>query len=155
MTFSLPVKQQGVRERQAAETPTCLSLIKVKMQSHKEIEEVTNLTATALYCDLIPIVTFSNTACCTQLHSWSNNPKCTQLLEKYFTSYNLYFLNLNTHEMLNFVRVWVWCNTRRSCFRLVSNENRIKTTEPVPVTTEIQLPKFPRFPTMCKLTSVI
>ena len=72
MTFSLPVKQQGVWKRQAAETPTCLSFIKVKMQSPKEIEVVTNLIATALYCDrtdLVPILTFSNTACCIQLHS--------------------------------------------------------------------------------------
>ena len=72
MTFSLPVKQQGIWKCQAAETPTCLSFIKVKMQSPKEIEVVTNLIATALYCDrtdLIPILTFSNTACCIQLHS--------------------------------------------------------------------------------------
>ena len=36
---------------------------------------------------------------------------------------------------------------------LVSDENRIQTTEPV--TTEVQRPKFPRFPTMCKLTILI
>ena len=36
---------------------------------------------------------------------------------------------------------------------LVSDENRIQTTEPV--TIEIQRPKFPRFPTMCKLTILI
>ena len=51
MTFSLPVKQQGIWKCQAAETPTCLSFIKVKMQSPKEIEVVTNLIATALYRD--------------------------------------------------------------------------------------------------------
>ena len=51
MAFSLPVKQQGVRERQAAETSTCLSFFKVKMQSLKEIEEVTNLIESALYRD--------------------------------------------------------------------------------------------------------
>ena len=49
MTFSLPVKQQGIWKCQAAETPTCLSFIKVKMQSPKEIEVVTYLIATALY----------------------------------------------------------------------------------------------------------
>ena len=37
--------------------------------------------------------------------------------------------------------------------RLVSDGNRIQTAEPI--TTEIQHPKFPRFPTMCKRTSVI
>ena len=72
MTFSLPVKQQGIRKCQAAETPTCFSFIKVKMQSPKEIEIVTNLIAIALYrdrTDLIPILTFSNTVCCIHLDS--------------------------------------------------------------------------------------
>ena len=73
--------------------------------------------------------------------------------------------------MLNFVRVWVWsnhrpnyyqvygCNTRRSCYLFdlwlfqVSDENRIQTTEPV--TTEVQPPKVPRFPTMFKLSILI
>ena len=108
MTFSLPVKQQRIWKCQAAETPICLSFMKVKMQSPKEIEVVTNLIATALYCDrtdLIPILTFSNTACGIQLHSRS-------------TTYYLYFPNLNIHEMLNFLRVWVWCNERRSCYLL-------------------------------------
>ena len=107
-TFSLPVKQQRIWKCQAAETPTCLSFIKVKMQSSKEIEVVTNLIATPLYhgrTDLIPILTFSKTACCIQLHSWSSNMKCKQLMDKHLTSYYLYFQNLKIHEMLNFVRV--------------------------------------------------
>ena len=72
LAFSLPVKQQWIWKCQAAVTPTCLSFIKVKMQSPKEVEEVTNLIATALYCDrtdLVPILTFSNTAFCIKFHS--------------------------------------------------------------------------------------
>ena len=151
MIFSLPVKQQGIWKCQAAETPTCLSFIEV--QSPKKIEVVTNLIVTALYrdrTDHLPILTFSKTACCIQLHSRSVDPKFIQLLDKHLTSYQLYFPNLNIREMLNLVRLWVWCNKIRSfghLARLISNENRIQTT--APVKTEIQRPKFPRFPTMC------
>ena len=77
MTFSLPVNQEEVWKHQASESPTSLSFFKVKMQSHKEIEEVTNLVASALYrdrTDLIPILDFSNTACCIQLQSRSIKP---------------------------------------------------------------------------------
>ena len=106
------------------EMPSCRDtnksfFLKVKMKSPKEIEVVTNLIATALYCDrtdLIPILNFSNTACCIQLYSWSINPKFIQLLDKHLTYYNLYFPNLNIHELLNFLRVW--CNKRRSCYLL-------------------------------------
>ena len=59
-------------KHQAAETPTCLSFFKVKMKAPKEIEEATNLIASALHrdkTDLIPILAFSNTACCIQLQS--------------------------------------------------------------------------------------
>ena len=62
--------------------PTFLSLIKVKMQSPKEIEVVTNLIATALYrdrTDLQPILTFSDTAFCIQLHSWSKQEMHTTI----------------------------------------------------------------------------
>ena len=68
----MPVKQQGIWKYQAAETSTCLSFIKVKMQAPKEIEVVTNLIVTELHrdrTDPIPILSFSNTACCIQLHS--------------------------------------------------------------------------------------
>ena len=95
---------------QAAETPTCLSFFKVKMQSPKEIEEVTNLIASALYrdrTDLILILAFSNI----QLQSWYINPKCIHTLDKHHTFHYLYFPGVNIRGMLNFVRVW--CNTRR------------------------------------------
>ena len=65
------------------------------------------LIATALYCDrtdLIPILTFYNTACCIQLHSWSINPKFIQLLDKHLTSNYLYFPNLNIHKNAEFFK---------------------------------------------------
>ena len=57
VTFSLSVKQQRIWKCQAAEAPTCLSSIKMKMQSLRDIGVVINLIATALHCnrtDLIP-----------------------------------------------------------------------------------------------------
>ena len=70
MTFSLPVKQQEVWKRQAAETPICLSFFKVKMQSPKEIEEVMNFIAYYRdMTDIIPILAFSNPACYIQFQS--------------------------------------------------------------------------------------
>ena len=117
----LPVNNQGYENAKRQRHQHVFFFIKMKTQSFKEIEVVTDLIATALYpdrTDPIPTLTFSNTACCIQLHSWSINPKCIQLLDKHLTSYYLYFPNLNIHEMLNFVRVWVWCNKRRSCYFL-------------------------------------
>ena len=74
---SLPVKQRGVWKHQTVESPTCLSTFKVKMQSPLEIEEMTNLISSVLYhdsTDIIPVLVFSNNACCIQLQSCSINP---------------------------------------------------------------------------------
>ena len=120
MTFSLPIKQQGVWMPSCRDTNMChhVFLFFLSFFLSKEIKKVTNLIASALYrqrTELIPTLAFSNTACCIQLQSWSINPRCIQLLDKHLTAYYLYFLNLNIHESLNFVRVCVWCNKIRSC----------------------------------------
>ena len=98
VTISPPIKQQGVWKRQAAETPTCLPFFLKGENAISQRNWDTNHIASALYrdrSDIIPMLAFSNTACCIQWQSWSINPKCIQLLDKHLTSYYHYFLNLN------------------------------------------------------------
>ena len=130
VTFSLPVKQQGVWKCQSAETPTYLSFEKVKNAvcewAWGRLNQLYCFRATMIGLILYLILVFLTLPATCNCHpdpSTAINPKCIRLFDKHLRqSYTLlpllsqpkHWWNVEISKGL----VLVWCNTRRACYLL-------------------------------------